>query len=90
MNLKPSFDIHIQRTLVVLFGPRSLPVSFDRVSCRITLCDVQLVPAELIASSIQKRHAYTFSSMAGGYEEAHDRPDWLGGIVHYASIPPHV
>jgi len=40
MDLEAGFEIHTQGSLVILFGPRSLPSSLDRVGCRITLCDV--------------------------------------------------
>jgi hypothetical protein len=90
MDLESCFEVHAQGSLVVLFGPRSLPSSLDRVGCRITLSDVQLVSAELVASGTQKCGAYTLCSMSGGYKETHDRADRLGGIIYDVSIPPHV
>ena len=63
MDLEPSFEIHIQRTLVVLLSPRSLPVPLNRISCRIPLRNAQAVSTELVASSIQKCGAYSLSSL---------------------------
>src|SRR2546425_12406902 len=90
MDLEAGFEIHTQGSLVVLFGPWSLPIPLDRIGCRIAFCNMQLFPTKLVACSSQKCSAYALSSVSRSYEKAHDRANWLGRVVYDDSIPPHV
>ncbi len=40
MNLEAGLEVHAQRTLVILLGPRNFPAPLRRVSCRIAFCNV--------------------------------------------------
>src|SRR6266568_5812838 len=90
VNLETILQIHAQRSLVVRFRPWDLSESRFSVSRRICFSNSQSLPAEQVASRIEKCCGYTLPSMFGSYEEAHYGPDRLRRVCHRYFVRSHV